>query len=184
MRALFAKLARDVPAMLGLGIVLFVLLLAVFGPWLAPYPGDAAASHLLRRLKPPSAEFPFGTDNLGRDIFSRVILGARGALAIALTVVGVAMLIGVPLGLLAGYRGGWLSETEYFMTCNTTWGELMYRLKAAAEGKSRAAVSCQRAGILKTTIYEIGVSKCQSLSRNHFSLSAGLFLDFEEQRLG
>ena len=41
MRALFAKLARDVPAMLGLGIVLFVLLLAVFGPWLAPYPGDA-----------------------------------------------------------------------------------------------------------------------------------------------
>ena len=81
MRALFAKLARDVPAMLGLAIVLFVLLLAVFGPWLAPFPGDASASHLLRRLKPPSADFPFGTDNLGRDIFSRVILGARGALA-------------------------------------------------------------------------------------------------------
>ena len=79
---------------------------------LAPYPGDASASHLLRRLKPPSADYPFGTDNLGRDIFSRVILGARGALSIALTVVvGVPMLIGVPLGLIAGYRGGWLSET-------------------------------------------------------------------------
>jgi peptide/nickel transport system permease protein len=105
------KLARDVPAMLGLGIVLFVLALALFGPWLAPYPEDASASHLLRRLKAPSGAYPFGTDNLGRDIFSRVILGARGALSIALAVVTAAMLIGVPLGLIAGYRGGWLSET-------------------------------------------------------------------------
>ena len=110
MRAIFRKLAQDVPAMLGLGIVLFVLLLALFGQWLAPYPEDASASHLLRRLKPPSADYPFGTDNLGRDIFSRVILGARGALGIALAVVTAAMLIGVPLGLIAGYRGGWLSE--------------------------------------------------------------------------
>ena len=110
MKPIFAKLSRDLPAMLGLLIVLFVLFIALFGPWLAPYPGDASASHLLRRLKPPTADFPFGTDNLGRDIFSRVILGARGALSIALTVVGVAMLIGVPLGLVAGYRGGWISE--------------------------------------------------------------------------
>jgi peptide/nickel transport system permease protein len=110
MKPIFLKLSRDLPAMLGLVIVLFVLFIALFGPWLAPYPGDASASHLLRRLKPPTAEYPFGTDNLGRDIFSRVILGARGALSIALTVVGVAMLIGVPLGLVAGYRGGWLSE--------------------------------------------------------------------------
>ncbi|SKA10268.1 peptide/nickel transport system permease protein [Enhydrobacter aerosaccus] len=111
MRPIFARLARDVPAMLGLGIVVFVLLLAVLGPWIAPYPGDASASHLLRRLKPPSLDYPFGTDNLGRDIFSRVILGARGALQIALAVVVASMLIGVPLGLLAGYRSGWLSET-------------------------------------------------------------------------
>ena len=64
----------------------------------------SSASHLLQRLKPPSAAFPFGTDNLGRDIFSRVILGARGALEIALTVVVAATAIGVPLGLVAGYR--------------------------------------------------------------------------------
>src|SRR5580692_2333865 len=105
------KFARDLPALAGLIIVVAVIVIAAIGPWIAPYPGDAAASHLLQRLKPPSAGFPFGTDNLGRDILSRVILGARGALTIALTVVGVAMLIGVPLGLLAGYRGGWLSET-------------------------------------------------------------------------
>ncbi|WP_428686016.1 ABC transporter permease [Reyranella sp.] len=111
MSQIFRKLSRDLPAMLGLGIVLFVLVIAIFGPLLAPYPEDAAASHLTRRLRPPSAAFPFGTDNLGRDIFSRVILGARGALSIALTVVSTAMLIGVPLGLIAGYRGGWLSES-------------------------------------------------------------------------
>src|SRR3954467_11206156 len=105
------KFAKDKPAVLGLVVVLVVVLVAVFASHLAPYPSDVSASHLLRRLKAPSWAHPFGTDNLGRDIFSRVILGARGALTIALTVVGVAMLIGVPLGLLAGYRGGWLSET-------------------------------------------------------------------------
>ncbi len=105
-----AKFAKDKPAVLGAIVVLAVVLIAIFSPWLAPYPGDASASHLLRRLKPPSAAHPFGTDNLGRDILSRVILGARGALAIALTVVGIAMAIGVPLGLIAGYRSGWLSD--------------------------------------------------------------------------
>jgi peptide/nickel transport system permease protein len=109
-KLIFRKLARDVPAVIGLGIVVFVLILAVFGPLIAPYPEDAAASHLMRRLKPPSFDYPFGTDNLGRDIFSRVILGARGALGIALAVVTSAMAIGVPLGLIAGYRGGWISE--------------------------------------------------------------------------
>jgi peptide/nickel transport system permease protein len=65
---------------------------------------------LAQRFQPPSWEFPFGTDNLGRDLFSRVILGTQSALVLAVTVVGGAMLIGVPLGLLAGYLGGWLSE--------------------------------------------------------------------------
>jgi peptide/nickel transport system permease protein len=105
------KFARDLPALAGLVIVLAIVLLAVFGPWLAPHPGDAAASHLLQRLKPPSSAFPFGTDNLGRDLLSRVILCARGALEVAVTVVIVAAGIGVPLGLVAGYRSGWVSES-------------------------------------------------------------------------
>jgi peptide/nickel transport system permease protein len=104
------RLLRDMPATIGLVIVLAVIVLAIAGPWLAPYPADASASHLVRRLKPPMAGFPFGTDNLGRDIFSRVILGARGALAVSLLVVGASMAIGVPLGLIAGYRDSWLSE--------------------------------------------------------------------------
>lgn len=105
------KFLRDIPALVGLLIVLFVIFIAIFGPWLAPHPGDVTASHLLQRLKPPSAAFPFGTDNLGRDLFSRVILGARGALEVALLVVGIAMTIGVSFGLIAGYATGWLSET-------------------------------------------------------------------------
>ena len=105
-----AKFAKDKPAVLGAIIVIIVVVVAVLAPLLAPYPGDVAASHLLRRLKPPSWAHPFGTDNLGRDILSRVILGTRGALKIALLVVGAAMFIGVPLGLIAGYLKNWLGE--------------------------------------------------------------------------
>ena len=74
------KFARDIPALIGLVIILSVVIIAIIGPWIAPYPGDVVASHLLRRLKPPSAAFPFGTDNLGRDLLSRVILGPAGRL--------------------------------------------------------------------------------------------------------
>ena len=104
------KFARDIPAVIGAAIVAFVIVVAIAGPWIAPHPGDVVASHLLQRLKPPSAAFPFGTDNLGRDLFSRVILGTRGALEVALAVVALAAAIGVPLGLVAGYSTGWLSE--------------------------------------------------------------------------
>src|SRR6266699_358275 len=104
------KFAKDRPALLGAVVVLVIVLVAILAPVLAPYPGDVSASHLLRRLKPPSWAHPFGTDNLGRDIFSRVILGTRGALTIALMVVGISMVVGVPLGLVAGYYQGWLSE--------------------------------------------------------------------------
>jgi peptide/nickel transport system permease protein len=110
------KFARDIPALIGLLIVLFAVFVAIAGPWIAPRPGDIVASHLLQRLKPPSPQFPFGTDNLGRDIFSRVILGTRGALEVALAVVAVAAAIGVPLGLLAGYTKGWLSEAIMRLT--------------------------------------------------------------------
>lgn len=104
------KFAKDKPALVGLIVVLVVVFVSIFATLLAPYPGDVSASHLLRRLKPPSWAHPFGTDNLGRDILSRVILGARGALMIALMVVGASMLIGVPLGLIGGYYQGWGAE--------------------------------------------------------------------------
>ena len=104
------RFLQDVSAVVGLAIVAFAVLVALFAEQIAPYPLDAYESHLTQRFQPPSWEFPFGTDNLGRDLFSRVILGTQSALILAVTVVGGAMLIGVPLGLLAGYLGGWLSE--------------------------------------------------------------------------
>ncbi len=104
---LLRKFARDVSAVIGLAIVLLTLLVAIVAPSIAPYPDDAFESHPLQRLKPPSAQFPFGTDNLGRDVFSRVLLGSRAALAVAVLVVAASMLIGVPLGLVAGYYRSW-----------------------------------------------------------------------------
>jgi peptide/nickel transport system permease protein len=109
-------LLRDPVAALGLVIVLLAVVVAIFAPWIAPYPDDAFESHILRRLRPPSSEHPFGTDNLGRDILSRVILGTRNALLVAVSVVLAAMAIGVPVGLVAGWREGWLSETLMRMT--------------------------------------------------------------------
>ena len=101
-------IAADWLALFGLLIIGLVLVMAVFGPWLAPAPGEGAGVvDVGQRLLPPSLEHPFGTDWLGRDMLSRVILGARIAVQVSLVVVGLAILIGVPLGAVAGYyRGG------------------------------------------------------------------------------
>jgi peptide/nickel transport system permease protein len=108
---LIRKFARDASAVVGLALVLVAVAVAAAAPALAPYPLDAFESHPLQRLQSPSRDFPFGTDNLGRDVLSRVILGARPALAVAVLVVFGSMAIGVPLGLIAGYRPGWMSES-------------------------------------------------------------------------
>lgn len=94
-------------ALLGLALVAMFLLLAAFGPWIVPFPEDASgAIHLAQRLQPPSALHPFGTDEMGDDILSRVVLGTRTSLWVGLTITGIASLIGVPLGIAAGYLGG------------------------------------------------------------------------------
>lgn len=104
------KFLRDIPAVFGLLIVLTLVIVAIFAPYVAPRPAEAFDSNILMRLKPPSIDYPFGTDALGRDILSRVILGTRSALAASLLVVVGAMLVGIPLGLVAGYSDGPLSE--------------------------------------------------------------------------
>ena len=97
----------DPLALGGVLIIGLLIVLAIFGPWIAPYPEQGAGeSNVPARMLPPGLDHPFGTDALGRDMLSRVIVGARPALAVSLLVVGLAMLIGVPLGALAGYRRG------------------------------------------------------------------------------
>ena len=108
----FAKRAarairKDWLALFGLIVILIVLICAVLGPWLAPEPGPGSGViNVDERMQAPSREHLFGTDWLGRDVLSRVILGARIAVQVSLLVVGLAILVGVPLGAIAGYRRG------------------------------------------------------------------------------
>ena len=110
------KFARDRSALTGLVIIVLVALVALLATRIAPFPDDAFSSDPFKRLQPPDSTYWLGTDGLGRDILSRVILGTRIALGIALSVVAGAMLIGVPLGLLAGYYGGWRSDAVMRVT--------------------------------------------------------------------
>ena len=101
---------RDIPAAIGLIIIVAMCVIALLAPQIVPRPNEAFDANVFFRLQPPSAGYPFGTDHLGRDILSRVILGTRSALAAALIVVIGSILIGVPLGLYAGYTSGVGSE--------------------------------------------------------------------------
>jgi peptide/nickel transport system permease protein len=102
---------RNSSAMLGLGIVIVFLITAAIGPWVVPYPEDAQGTiHLDIKLLPPSAAHWFGTDEVGDDVLTRVIIGARVSLKIGLIITGIAILIGVPLGLIAGLVGGRTDE--------------------------------------------------------------------------
>jgi peptide/nickel transport system permease protein len=95
----------------GLLVILALLITAIFAPFLAPFPDQGKGlSNLDERLEPPTFKHPLGTDNLGRDILSRIILGARISLKAAIVVVMISMSIGVPLGLIAGYFGGKTDE--------------------------------------------------------------------------
>lgn len=95
-------------ALAGLLIILAFLFVALAGPWLTPY--DPLEIDLSQRFILPSLKHPFGTDNLGRDILSRVIAGARVSLIVGIIAVGLSMTIGVTLGLIAGYHGGILDS--------------------------------------------------------------------------
>lgn len=102
---------HNVITSVGLGLLAAFILVAILAPWIAPFPRDAAgAVHPAQQLLPPSALHPMGTDELGRDLFSMVLLGTRISLGISFVTILIALLLGVGLGLVAGYTGGWLDE--------------------------------------------------------------------------
>ena len=92
----------------GAVIVALTVVAAILAPSIAPY--DPASQVLALRLERPSLEHPFGLDELGRDIFSRVLAGSRISLFVGLTVVGISSVVGILLGSVAGYFGGWLDD--------------------------------------------------------------------------
>ncbi|MES2190665.1 MAG: ABC transporter permease [Pseudomonadota bacterium] len=104
-RRALRRLLRRRGAMLGLVIVVFFVVLAVFASSIAPYDPIATSWSAVR--KAPSAQYLFGTDEIGRDVLSRVVWGARASLLAGLVSVCISMALGVPIGLLAGYVGGW-----------------------------------------------------------------------------
>ncbi len=113
-RRAFLRLRRRRGAMLGLLIVFLFVMLAFFAPWIAPF--DPLETSWSAVRKAPSAEYLFGTDEIGRDVLSRVIWGARASLQAGLVSVCIAMALGVPIGLLAGYAGGWVDALISRMT--------------------------------------------------------------------
>jgi len=105
-RAARPRLPRKL--LVGAVIIVILLVLAAIAPWIAPYRFDEMS--LLKRLKPPSAAHWFGTDEFGRDVLSRTLMGARLSLLMGIGATLISLVIGVPLGLLAGYRRGWFDE--------------------------------------------------------------------------
>ncbi len=106
----------------GLALILFIFMVAALGPAFVPYPADAeGAIHVRDRFQGPSAAHWFGTDELGHDVFTLVVIGSRVSLSIGVIVLIVACVIGIFLGALAGYFGGVLNElimrvTDIFLT--------------------------------------------------------------------
>jgi peptide/nickel transport system permease protein len=100
-----SRLRGNRMALVGAAIVAVMFLLAVLAPLLV---GDPGAIDISRRLQPPSWQFPLGTDDLGRDVLARILYGARISLLVGFVAVGIASLIGIVLGALAGYYGRWV----------------------------------------------------------------------------
>jgi len=107
-RATLAFFARDLRAALAFGYLALMLLVALGAPWIAPY--APTSQNVSNMLAEPSAAHWLGTDDLGRDILSRLIHGAPASLYASLLAVSIAILIGVPVGLVAGYFGGWIDD--------------------------------------------------------------------------
>ncbi|WP_163969711.1 ABC transporter permease [Oceanobacillus halotolerans] len=103
----FSNLSRSWTGMLGFSIIILLVLLSIFGPWITPY--DPEHAEFGKKLLPPMTDgHLLGTDQLGRDIFSRIIMGARVSVIIGVATVCIAGLIGTIVGIIAGYFRGWI----------------------------------------------------------------------------
>ena len=110
-RLMLGAFRRDILALISLVIILVFVIGAIFAPWLTPYPDQGRGEpNILEKFQPPSWKHPLGTDYLGRDVLARILFGGRSSLSIGFLVVFLAGLIGIPLGAIAGFYGGWIDE--------------------------------------------------------------------------
>ena len=111
LRQIARILFKDPLSIASIVVIVAFVLVALFAYHIAPYPEEGAGkTNVSQTMLPPSSEHWFGTDRLGRDVLSRVIIGSRSALIVPMIVVFFAILIGAPLGAIAGYKGGWIDE--------------------------------------------------------------------------
>ena len=110
LKVFFRYFGSNPLTLIGLSVVFLMVVVALLAPWIASHPGDVVETHIKSKFLPPSFSHPFGTDDLGRDILSRVIFGARISLKVGILAIGLALLIGVPLGVIAGSSKGFLDE--------------------------------------------------------------------------
>jgi peptide/nickel transport system permease protein len=119
-RRALRRMLRRRPAMVGLAVVVAFIVLALFAPWIAP--NDPVATSWSAIRKAPSAAHWFGTDEIGRDVLSRVVFGTRASLLAGVVSVSISLLLGVPIGLVAGFAGGAVDAlisrlTDAFLAC-------------------------------------------------------------------
>lgn len=108
---------RDKLALASLVIIILFILAAVLAPYLTPYPEQGLGKpNIAEKFSPPSSEHVLGTDYLGRDLLARLLFGSRSSLSIGFLVVSIAVGIGVPLGAIAGYFGGWVDNAIMRLT--------------------------------------------------------------------
>lgn len=116
------RFRRNPLSMIGLVLLIFILIIALIAPYIVPFPEDAAGRiRATARLTAPNETFYFGTDHVGRDIFSRVLMGTGLALQVGVVIIVLATTIGVTVGAIAGYFGGWVDDllmriTDIFLT--------------------------------------------------------------------
>src|SRR5258708_5741176 len=111
------RFTRNRLSVIGLSMVLILIVVAITAPLWVPYPGDVTGDvHMAERLKPPSTAHFFGTDDAGRDVFSRTVMATRVSFQVGIIILVVAISIGVTLGAIAGYFGGWVDEVIMRLT--------------------------------------------------------------------
>jgi len=145
--------------LVGALLVLMFVVIAIFAPWIAPYGFNQNSANGVDfpTLAPPSAQHWFGTTVSGTDVFSRVIWGARTALEVIVLAVALSIVVGVPLGLISGYRGGWLDRalvliTDALFAFPTLLLAIVISI-AIASGQSSAAGGIVSTAIAITVVY-------------------------------
>ena len=112
MRLILRSFRKDPLALIGAAVITLFVFGAIFAPFLTPYPEQGKGEpNILEKFQPPNIKHPLGTDYLGRDVLARLLFGGRSSLITGFLVVFIAVLIGTPLGAIAGYYGGWIDET-------------------------------------------------------------------------